>query len=290
METTKPKVINQDCVAGRVDMNIDEWEIRPGGLLVQKRYPNSNQISASIPTIKVRVKYDSIYHEICITSQASFGELKKMVAERTGLHPQDQKLIYRKKERDSKEYLDAARVKNGSKIVLVEDIANRERRCLEMLKIAKIEKASKSLAEISLEVDKFAEQVTDLQVAASKGEKVLDIDLENLNGKLMTQLVKLDEISVEGDLKLQKRGQERRAQKHIEILDTLKLCDSKLTSNGGNIPLHKQEHLIGKMPISFEKKQGQSKQRNLTGQRPNLQHQLRHSESAVFETKWETFD
>jgi hypothetical protein len=88
------------------------------------------------------------------------GELKKMLAESTGLYPQDQKLIFKNKERDSKAYLDAARVKDGSKIVLVEDIESRERRCLEMLKNAKVEKASKSLAEISLEVDKLAGQVS----------------------------------------------------------------------------------------------------------------------------------
>lgn len=82
-----------------------------------------------------------------------------MLAEPTGLHPQDQKLIFKNKERSSKAYLDAERVRDGSKIVLVEDIVNRERRCLEMLKNAKVEKASKSLAEISLEVDKLAGQV-----------------------------------------------------------------------------------------------------------------------------------
>lgn len=82
-----------------------------------------------------------------------------MLAETTGLHPQDQKLIFKNKERSSKDYLDAERVRDGSKIVLVEDIVSRERRSLEMLKIAKVEKASKSLAEISLEVDKLAGQV-----------------------------------------------------------------------------------------------------------------------------------
>lgn len=82
-----------------------------------------------------------------------------MLAELTGLHPLDQKLIYKNKERVSKTYLDAARVKDGSKIELVEDIVSRERRCVEMLKNSKVEKASKSLAEISLEVDKIAGQV-----------------------------------------------------------------------------------------------------------------------------------
>lgn len=82
-----------------------------------------------------------------------------MLSERTGLHPEEQKLIYKKKERDSKGYLDVARVRDGSKIVLVEDIINRERRCLEMLKIAKFQKDSNSIAQICFQVDKFAQQV-----------------------------------------------------------------------------------------------------------------------------------
>lgn len=82
-----------------------------------------------------------------------------MLVEHTGVHPQDQKLIYKKKERDSKAYLDVARVKDGSKIVLIEDVTSRERRRLEMLKDANIEKASNSLQQISLEVDKLGEKV-----------------------------------------------------------------------------------------------------------------------------------
>ena len=81
------------------------------------------------------------------------------MAEPTGLHPQDQKLMFKDKERDSKAFLDVARVKDGSKIVLFEDVTSRERRCLEMRRNAKVEKSAKSLAEISLEVDKLQGQV-----------------------------------------------------------------------------------------------------------------------------------
>jgi hypothetical protein len=87
------------------------------------------------------------------------GELKKMLTESTGLHVEDQKLIFKKKERDSKSYLDVERVKDGSKLVLIEDIESRERRLLEKLKIAKKEKTSKSLIEITLEVDKLTKKV-----------------------------------------------------------------------------------------------------------------------------------
>ena len=87
------------------------------------------------------------------------GELKKKLAEPTGLHPQDQKLMFKNKERDSKSFLDVSKVKDGSKIVLVEDIENKERRCLEMLRNANVQKVSKSLTEINLEVNKLEGQV-----------------------------------------------------------------------------------------------------------------------------------
>ena len=51
-----------------------DWELRPGGMLVQKRNPDSDRISIPPPTIRVRVKYGSIYHEISINSQATFGK------------------------------------------------------------------------------------------------------------------------------------------------------------------------------------------------------------------------
>lgn len=50
-----------------------EWELRPGGMLVQKRNPDSDRGSVPAPTIRVRVKYGSFYHEINISSQATFG-------------------------------------------------------------------------------------------------------------------------------------------------------------------------------------------------------------------------
>lgn len=82
-----------------------------------------------------------------------------MLTESTGLHVEDQKIIFKKKVRDSKSYLDVERVKDGSKLVLIEDTESRERRVLEKLKIAKKEKTSKSLVKINLEVDKLAKKV-----------------------------------------------------------------------------------------------------------------------------------
>lgn len=46
-----------------------------------------------------------------------------------------------------------------------------------------------------------------MEAIASRGVELTDEHLDNLIGNLMTELVKLDEIVVEGDLKLQKRKQ-----------------------------------------------------------------------------------
>lgn len=87
------------------------------------------------------------------------GDLKKMLTGPTGLHHQDQKLMYKDRERDSTAFLDTAGVKDRSKMVLVEDPISQEKRFLEMRRNAKMEKASKLISEISLEVDRLAGQV-----------------------------------------------------------------------------------------------------------------------------------
>jgi len=54
------------------------WEVRPGGMLVQKRggglpddEPSPNV--KPVPTIRVKVKHAGVTHEIYISSEASFG-------------------------------------------------------------------------------------------------------------------------------------------------------------------------------------------------------------------------
>jgi len=51
------------------------WEVRPGGMLVQKRSPDADPPpgGAPVPTIRVKVKFNGVYHEIYINAQASFG-------------------------------------------------------------------------------------------------------------------------------------------------------------------------------------------------------------------------
>ncbi|KAG6422586.1 hypothetical protein SASPL_119164 [Salvia splendens] len=140
-----------------------EWELRPGGMLVQKRTDGGENRVPLPPPIRVRVKYGSVSHEIRISSQATFGELKKMLSGPTGLHHQDQKLFYKDKERNSTAYLDSAGVKDKSKMVLEEDAISREKRFIEMRKNAKMEKAAKLLSVIGSEVDRLAKKVSALE-------------------------------------------------------------------------------------------------------------------------------
>ncbi|XP_058205266.1 BAG family molecular chaperone regulator 3-like isoform X2 [Rhododendron vialii] len=226
--TPPPPTTNGSSAAG-------EWEVRPGGMLVQKR-TDSDQTRIPPPTIRVRVKYGSVYHEVNISSQASFGELKKMLSGPTGLHHEDQKLMYKDKERDSKQFLDIVGVKDRSKMVLVEDPISQEKRYLAMKKTAKMEKASKSISDISLDVDRLAGQVSALESVIYKGGKVEEKMLLNLIEMLMNQLIKLDGIVADGDVKLQRKMQVRRVQKYVEILDVLKVKNSTPTSNGSEIP------------------------------------------------------
>ncbi|XP_076908570.1 BAG family molecular chaperone regulator 1-like [Bidens hawaiensis] len=204
------------------------WELRPCGMLVQKRNSDVNQIQNVVPTIKVKVKYGSSYHEVAIKSQATFGELKKMLAGRTGLNPLDQKLVYKDKERDSKSYLDVAGVKDGSRMVLFIDILSQEKRLLEDLKTAKMDKAKVPLLEITSEIDKLVKQVGNLEREIYGGKKVDEKVLLNLIELLMSQLIKLDGIEAHGDVKLQRRMQVKRVQKYIENLDMLKIENAEI--------------------------------------------------------------
>ncbi|RWW05434.1 hypothetical protein BHE74_00006987 [Ensete ventricosum] len=140
-----------------------EWEVRPCGMLVQKRGADADATATPVPTIRVKVKHGSVYHEIYVSSQATFGELKKALSAKTGLHPLDMKLLYKDKERESTAFLDTAGVKDKSKVVLEEDPTAQAKRLLEMRKTDKMEKAAKSIAAISLEVDRLASKIKRVQ-------------------------------------------------------------------------------------------------------------------------------
>jgi len=200
------------------------WEVRPGGMLVQKRSPDADPPpgGAPVPTIRVKVKFNGVYHEIYINSQASFGELKKLLSEKTGLHPDDQKVVYKDKERDSKAFLDMAGVKDRSKMVMLEDPAAKAKRLLEERRTGKAERAAKAIARAALDVDKLATKVSALETIVSKGGKVVDADVVTLTEALMNELVKLDSVAAEGEVKAARRAQEKRVQKYVETLDAIR--------------------------------------------------------------------
>ncbi|ESQ40656.1 hypothetical protein EUTSA_v10014190mg [Eutrema salsugineum] len=200
----------------------NEWESRPGGMIVQRRTDQSSDVPR---VIRVRVKYGSIYLEININSQSTF-ELKKLLSDQTRLHHEDMKILYKDKERDSKMFLDLCGVKDRSKLVLKEDPISQEKRLLEKRKNAAIEKASKSISEISLEVDRLAGQVSAFETVINKGGKVEEKSLVNLIEMLMNQLLRLDAITADGDVKLKRKMQVKRVQKYVEALDGLKVKNS----------------------------------------------------------------
>ncbi|KAL1198316.1 BAG family molecular chaperone regulator 1 [Cardamine amara subsp. amara] len=284
-----------------------DWEMRPGGMLVQKRNPDSDPIGAPPPPmIRVRIKYGAVYHEINISPQASFGELKKMLSGPTGLHHQDQKLMYKDKERDSKAFLDVSGVKDKSKMVLFEDPISQEKRFLEMRKIAKTEKASKAISDISLDVDRLGGRVSAFEMVIKKGGKVAEKDLVTVIELLMNELIKLDGIVAEGDVKLQRKMQVKRVQNYVETLDVLKVKNSMANgqqkqSSGQRLATiqehsngQKQEHSNGQkqdqkpiqslmdMPIQYKQK------------KQEIEEEPRNSGSGPLvldsSTKWETFD
>ncbi|KAL9253640.1 BAG family molecular chaperone regulator 1-like protein [Drosera capensis] len=218
-----------------------DWEVRPGGLLVQKRSDSDLNSAPPAPTIKVRVKYGASYHEISMSSQATFGELKKKLQGATGLHHQDQKLLYKDKERDSNAFLDIVGLKDKSKVVLIEDPISQEKRYIEMRKNAKMEKAVKSISEISFEVDRLSAQVSTLELAIKEGGKVAEKEVLNLTELLMNELVKLDAIVAAGEVKLQRKMQVRRVQKYVETLDLIKAKNSMATDPDYQVPNKNQQ-------------------------------------------------
>ncbi|KAI0520514.1 hypothetical protein KFK09_007990 [Dendrobium nobile] len=239
-----------------------KWEVRPCGMLVQKRSSDDGRAAVPVPAIRLRVKHGSNYHEVYINSQATFGELRKLLSERTALHPQDQKIFFKDKERDSAAYLDTSGVKDRSKLVVVEDPAAKAKRVLEMRRAAKLEKAAKSISQISLEVDELASQVSALEGVILKGGKVADNEVLRLTELLMNELIKLEGVLADGDVKLQRRMQVKRVQKYVEMLDVLKLKNVIPKSAAPPPPQHQK-----KVPPSSPK-----------------------PKSVIVTTKWETFD
>ncbi|XP_074582846.1 BAG family molecular chaperone regulator 1-like [Curcuma longa] len=246
-----------------------ELEVTPGGMVVQKRDPDAAPPAAAVPTIRLKVKHGSVYHEIYISSQATFGDLKKMVAERVGMHPLDQRIIYKDKERDSAAFLDTAGVKDRSKLVVEEDATAKAKRLLEMRKNHKMEKATKAIASIARDVDKLASKVLALETIVNKGGRVVEEDVIRLIELLMNELIKLDGVVADGDAKQQRRNQVNRVQTYVETLDRIKIKNSAPRGNA-QPKQHQNREPKSQRRVQFQQQQQQ--------------------QPVIVTTDWETFD
>ncbi|ONK61831.1 uncharacterized protein A4U43_C08F34040 [Asparagus officinalis] len=214
-----------------------DWELRPGGMLVQKREDGGEGFG---PLIKIKVAHGNSHHEVSVPAQSTFGELKRALAQKTNLEPQEQRLLFRGKEKDNGEFLHMVGVKDKSKLVLLEDPASKERKAEEMKRKLEemkrdrgMSKACEAVVIVRSEVDKLAEKVTDLELAVNGGVKVAEKEFLMLTELLMVQLLKLDGIEAEGEAKVQRRSEVRRIQSLEDKLDALKARNSNPNSNNG---------------------------------------------------------
>ncbi|MBA0701697.1 hypothetical protein Goari_022490 [Gossypium aridum] len=97
----------------------------------------------------------------------------------------------------------------------------------------------------------------------------------------MNQLLKLDGIMADGDVKLQRKMQVRRVQKYVETLDLLKIKNSMPNNNGG-----------GEREMQSEDKHSNGQKVAPIQERRYNQQQQQSSaaDGVVVTTKWETFD
>ncbi|THU62734.1 hypothetical protein C4D60_Mb01t08250 [Musa balbisiana] len=214
----------EEAAAGAREVG-GEWEMRPGGMLVQRRGWDPG---APPPEMRLRISYGAGRFEVSVCSLATFRELKKILTAETGLQPAEQRLFYKGKERGDGEFLDVCGVKNRSKVVLTEDPTSLERRYVEMRKNARIQSAQRAISAVSMEVDKLADQVTTIEKSITERNKVAEVQITTLIELLMRQAVKLDSIHTEGDASSQKNLQAKRVQKCVETLDLLKIRNSRL--------------------------------------------------------------
>ncbi|KAB1224463.1 BAG family molecular chaperone regulator 4 [Morella rubra] len=214
---------NQHAAESAQDEHNDgiDWELRPGGMLVQKRddedvVDDEGGATSLGPIIKITVSHGPARHE------------------ETGLEPKDQRLLFRGKEKEDEELLHMAGVKDRSKILLLEEPASKERKLEEIRKSNEISQALEAVAAVRAEVDKISERVAALEVAVDGGTKVAEKEFLISTEVLMKQLLKLDSIEAEGEAKLQRKAEVRRVQNFVETLDNLKGRNSNPNSKSSN--------------------------------------------------------
>ncbi|XP_010529898.1 PREDICTED: BAG family molecular chaperone regulator 4 [Tarenaya hassleriana] len=210
-----------------------EFDVRPIGMLVQRRdeggsdnlhqHPD-NASEGFGPAIRIGVSHGSSQHELQVSANATFGDLKKALAQKTGLEPSEQKILFRGHEKEDTEQLHAAGVKDSSKVVLLEDPKKREEWVEKQPEVTEeVAKAIAAITAVRAEVDKLSERVVALEAAVNGGTKVATEEFDMSAELLMRQLLKLDSIEAEGEARAQRKAEVRRVQKFHEIIDGLKV-------------------------------------------------------------------
>lgn len=192
-------------------------------------------------------------HQVVVPTNSTFGDLKSVIAQKTGLKPETHKILFRGKEKDDDDHLQTAGVKDNSKVLLMEDTTSVQRspeqvdtsvtsqggaavaevgtevdmltdvqKSPEKVETSANSRGSAAVAEVRVEVDKLADQVAALQAVIDGGTKVNDRDFLYLTEMLMRQLLKLDSIEAEGEGKVQRKMEVRHVQSFVETLDILK--------------------------------------------------------------------
>lgn len=213
-----------------------EWEVRPSGMLVQRRDEGGSEhhqqhpdaASAGFgPAIRISVSHGSSQHELLISANATFGDLKEALAQKTGLEPGEQKILFRGFEKEDTEQLHTAGVKDMSKVVLVEDPKKGDERVEQQPEVTEeMAKAIAAITAVRAEVDKLSERVVALEAVVNGGTKVAAEEFDMSAELLMRQLLKLDCIEAEGEARVQRKTEVCRVQNFHEILDNLKARNS----------------------------------------------------------------
>ncbi|KAJ8898929.1 hypothetical protein K2173_008423 [Erythroxylum novogranatense] len=229
-----------------------DCEVRSGGMCVQRRDADDH-LDQSGPLIKVSVSHGASPHEVHVPPHSTFGYMKKVIEQKTGLEPNRQKILFRGQEKEDVDYLNEAGVKDNSKVLVLEDTAkepkleqlkecnetskaglkenaetwNKEQKEAGIKESEEMLKALQAIDVVRAEVDKLAERVAALEVAVNGGTKIAEDEFVVSAELLMRQMLKLDTIEAEGEARIQRKAEVRRIQKFHEVLDNLKVKNSK---------------------------------------------------------------
>eukprot|EP00271_Cylindrocystis_brebissonii_P014060 TRINITY_DN3503_c0_g2_i2.p2 TRINITY_DN3503_c0_g2~~TRINITY_DN3503_c0_g2_i2.p2 ORF type:complete len:193 (+),score=56.52 TRINITY_DN3503_c0_g2_i2:257-835(+) len=173
--------------------------------------------------LTLKVTHGNFTHDVEVPSSATFGDVKAALVEEAFLMPPQQRLLFRGHEvTDGQTLLDAG-VKDGAKLMLLENHAPKDSRSAEERREAEeLAKATQQIGVVRNEVDGYAKQVAAYSAAAAQGGGVDPKALAAMAEMLMRQLLKLDGIRAEGDAKLLRRSEVKRVQELVDEVDRLK--------------------------------------------------------------------